>query len=253
MTPSERGRVDRVLHDARVAAYPPGEYIGQESFMTAGGILALGRRAGVGPAVHVLDLCCGLAGPGRYLTRELGCRYLGVDQDPSAIDLARQRSAGLPCRFVTAIVPPVPPGDRDVVLLLETLLAFRDKRALVSQIAAVLRPGGRFACTVEDGMPLTARERAAMPQADTVWPIPLPELESLLAEAGLTVTWRHDDSASHLAVVDALVDAFTTHLARIAAELGASAIDELLAGHRLWSSWLRSGRVRKVALVAQRR
>ena len=47
--------------------------------MTAGEILALAVRAGVGPGVAVLDLCCGVAGPGRYLARELDCDYLGVD------------------------------------------------------------------------------------------------------------------------------------------------------------------------------
>ncbi|WP_347352890.1 class I SAM-dependent methyltransferase [Intrasporangium sp.] len=254
----QRRRLDAALHRARVSAYPPGEYVGQESFMSAGEILALGRRAGIGPGVDLLDLCCGVAGPGRHLTRELGCRYLGVDCDPSATALARERAAGLPCRFVTATVPPLPPGAPDVVLLLETLLAFRDKQVLVGQVADALRPGGRFACTLEEGMPLTDRERAAMPQADTVWPVPLAELESLLRRAGLAVTWWQDHSPAHLAVVDALVAAFTEHRAQIAAELGDSVgdgvavLDELLVGHRLWASWLRSGRIRKIALVAVR-
>ena len=53
------------------------------------------------------------------------------------------------------------------MLLLETMLAFEDKDALVRAIAAALRPGGRFAFTLEEGPPLTAAERAAMPDADT--------------------------------------------------------------------------------------
>jgi hypothetical protein len=29
-------------------------------------------------------------------------------------------------------------------------------------------------------------------------------------------------------------------------------VDELLAAHRLWSDWLATGRVRKIAVVAER-
>ena len=36
-------------------------------------------RPGIAPGVSVLDLCCGVGGPGRFITRELGCDYLGVD------------------------------------------------------------------------------------------------------------------------------------------------------------------------------
>lgn len=88
----------QALQRARVAAYDPGEFVGQESFMRAGEILQLATRAGVGPGVSVLDLCCGIAGPGRFITQQLGCTYLGVDLSPSAIDIAdrRARDAGLP-------------------------------------------------------------------------------------------------------------------------------------------------------------
>ena len=68
------------LGRARATAYPAGEYVGQESFMRAAEIRRLARQARVGPGVSVLDLCCGVAGPGRMITAESGCRYLGVDQ-----------------------------------------------------------------------------------------------------------------------------------------------------------------------------
>ena len=165
----ERTPFDRALQRARVAAYAPGEFVGQESFMRAGEILSLARRAGIGPGVSVLDLCCGVAGPGRHIAAELGCTYLGVDASPSAIELARDRAVGLPCSFEVAHVPPVPAGPFDVVLLLETLLAFADKEPLLRGVSAALRLGGRFALTVEEGEPLTALERERMPDADTVW------------------------------------------------------------------------------------
>ena len=246
-----RAAIDRALHRARLSAYGPGEFVGQESFMTAAEIRALAVQAGVGPGVTVLDLCCGVAGPGQFLTRELGCAYLGVDASPSAVAIARERASDLPCRFATARVPPVPAGSFDVVLLLETMLAFEDKEALVREMAAALRPGGHLAFTLEEGGPLTTAERAAMPDADTVWLTPLDEIVTSLERTGLIITWQEDHSRAHLAMALALADAFAADAREIAAQIGRRPLDELLAAHRLWVEWLDEGRVRKLALVAE--
>jgi SAM-dependent methyltransferase len=248
----DRAPFDLALHRARVSAYAPGEFAGQESFMTAAEIRDLAARAGVAPGVRVLDLCCGTGGPGRLIARELGCEYMGVDSSASAVAIARERADGLPCRFATARVPPLPAGHFDVVLLLETMLGFEDKDALLREIAAALRPGGRLAFTLEEGEPLTTAERTEMPDADTVWLTPLDEMERSLERAGLAVAWREDRSAAHLATAQALTDAFAADAEDIAARIGRRALDELLAAHRLWIEWLAEGRVRKLALVAER-
>jgi SAM-dependent methyltransferase len=252
MRQDDRAGFDRALQRARVSAYAAGEFVGQESFMTAGEIRALAAQGGVGPGVTVLDLCCGVAGPGRLLARELGCAYLGVDASASAVALARERAGDLPCRFATAQVPPLPAGSFDVVLLLETMLAFADKDALVRAIAAALPPGGRFAFTLEEGPPLTAAERAAMPDGDTVWLTPLDELAATLERAGLVLTWQEDHSRAHRATAQALAGAFAADAADIAAQIGRRTLAELVAAHRLWVEWLDAGRVRKLALVAER-
>ena len=246
MRQDDRAPFDQALRHARKSAYAAGEFVGQESFMTAGEIQALALRAGIGSGVSVLDLCCGVAGPGRFLTRELGCVYLGVDASASAVAVARERAGDLPCRFAIAQVPPLPAGSFDVVLLLETMLAFEDKDALVRDIAVALRAGGRFAFTLEEGPPLTTAERAAMPDADTVWLTPLDELATSLERAGLVVTWQQDRSRPHRAMAQALADAFAADAAEIAAQIGRRALDELLAAHRLWVEWLDVGRVRKL-------
>jgi len=243
---------DRALQRARSAAYPAGEFVGQEGFMTAGEIRALARRAGAGPSVAVLDLCCGIAGPGCLIARELGCDYLGVDSSASAVAIARARAGDLPCRFAVAQVPPLPAGGFDVVLLLEAMLAVADKDALVRAVAAALRPGGRFAFTLEAGLPLTAAERGAMPDADTVWLTPVDVLAASLERAGLVVTWQEDQSTSHRALAAALADAFAADSDAIVAQVGRRALDDLLAAHRLWVEWLDQGRVQKLALVAER-
>ena len=138
------------------------------------------------------------------------------------------------------------------MLLLETMLAFEEKGALVRAVAGALRPGGRFAFTLEEGAPLTAAERAAMPDADTVWLTPLDEL---------TTSARAGRARGHVAGGPQPRARFDGdgHGGRarrdaeaIAAQIGRRALDELLAAHGLWSEWLDEGRVRKLALVAER-
>jgi SAM-dependent methyltransferase len=209
----DRAPFDCALRHARASAYAPGEFVGQESFMTAGEIRGLAMRAGVGRGVAVLDLCCGIAGPGRFITRELGCTYLGVDASASAVAIARERAGDLPCQFAVAQIPPLPSGPFDVVLMLETMLAFEDKDALV---------------------------------------MPLDELAASLRRAGFVVVWQEDHSRAHRATAQALVDAFAKDAEDIATQIGGRALDEMLAAHRLWIEWLDAGRVRKLALVAQR-
>jgi len=253
MKQDDRAPFDQALRRAREAAFGPDEYAEQESFMRAGEIRTLADQAGIAAGVSVLDLCCGVAGPGRLTTRERGCGYLGIDQSASAIDIARDRARDLACRFVVAQVPPLPPGTFDVVLLLETMLAFRDKATLLRGISEALTAGGRFAFTLEEGQPLTGPERDRMPDADTVWLTPAAEMRTLLERAGLGVRWQADWSRAHRRVAEALIDAFAADATAITARIGRRALDELLASHRLWSEWLATGRVRKIAFVTEKR
>jgi ubiquinone/menaquinone biosynthesis C-methylase UbiE len=220
--------------------------------MRASEVRTLARRAGVGRGVSVLDLCCGVAGPGRMITAESGCRYLGVDHSASALAIARELASDLPCRFEQAHIPPLPDGRFDVVLLLETMLAFPDKGALADEVARVLEAGGRFAFTVEEGQPLTEQERTVMPAPDTVWPVHLAKLTGVLREAGLIVTWRLECSSSHQATAAALLRCYRADSLQIAAEIGTQAAADLITSHQLWTDWLGSGRVRKFAMVAQK-
>lgn len=241
------------LERARQASFPAGEYVGQESFMRASEIRQIARHAGIGPGVSVLDLCCGIAGPGRLLVAEHGCHYLGIDYSVSAIEIARELAGDLPCGFEQMSVPPIPDGRFEVVLLLETMLAFPDKTALLHGVARALEPGSRVALTVEEGRPLTADEQAGMPDADTVWFVELAELTGLLDMVGLSVIWRQEYTDAHRATATALLQAFRADSAEIENRIGRLALTELITAHELWSRWLTVGRVRKFALVAAKR
>jgi ubiquinone/menaquinone biosynthesis C-methylase UbiE len=226
--------------------------VGQESFMRAAEIRRLAHQARVGPGVPVLDLCCGVAGPGRMITAESGCHYLGVDQSASALATARQLAGELPCRFEQAHLPPLPESRFEVIFLLETMLAFPDKEALMGEVTRVLEPGGRFAFTVEEGRPLTWQEQSRMPAADTVWPVELAKLTGLLRNAGLAVTWQQEYSSAHHAIATALLRCYRADSPQIAGQIGTQATAELITAHQLWNEWLGSGRVRKFAMVAEK-
>ena len=218
--------------------------------MTAGEIRALAVQAGIGPGVTVLDLCCGIAGPGRFLTRELGCAYLGVDASASAVAIARERAGDLPCRFAVAQIPPLPAGPFDVVLLLETMLAFEDKDALVREIAERCGPAG--------GSPSRSRRgrRSRRPSGRRC---PTPTRSGSPRSTRWSRPWSGPASSSRGRRTTAARiarrrrrwrDAFAADAEEIAAQIGRRALDELLAAHRLWIEWLDAGRVRKFALVA---
>lgn len=252
MRQDERAPFFEALQRARPFAYGPGEFVDQEGFMRAEDIRSLAVEAGVGPGVSVLDLCCGVAGPGRFITQEFGCSYLGLDLSASAIDIARERAGDLGCRFAVSRVPPVPRGPFDVALLLETMLAFPDKDRVLHEVSGALPIGGRFAFTLEEGHPLTDAERRHMPDDDTVWLISLQDMLSRLERFGLRVRWQEECSQSHRGVVDAMITSLVAHASEIATRIGRRALDELLTAHRLWSEWLGEGRVRKFAFVAEK-
>ena len=189
--------------------------------MRAAEIRALADRAGIAPGVSVLDLCCGVAGPGRFITRELGCTYLGVDSSSSAIDIARERAGDLPCRFEVSRIPPIPPGPFDVVLLLETMLAFPDKETLLQEIsralddrrAVRLHPGGGRA-------PHGGRSESACPTPTRSGSPRCRRCSRAWSGSGCVVRWQDDCSRSHRAMADSLIDAFAADATDIAAQIG---------------------------------
>ena len=60
-------------------------------------------------------------------------------------------------------------------------------------------------------------------------------------------------TAAHRRTATALLAGYRDDAGDIAASVGARALRELIAAHELWCAWLGTGRVRKFALVAQRR
>lgn len=114
---------------------------------------ALAALAGIDAGCHVLDLCCGLGGPSRYLAHNFGCRVTGIDLTESRVAGARRLTAlaGLAERVTlhcgNALALPFSDAVFDVVIGQEAFCHIPDKARLVAEAVRVLKPGGRMAFT----------------------------------------------------------------------------------------------------------
>ena len=114
---------------------------------------ALARRAGVGAASRVLDVCAGLGGPARFLATRRGCRVVGIELNPGRAAGARRLTErvglGALVRIVRGDATRLPFADAafDACLSQEALLHIADKAAVLAGCHRVLVPGGRLAFT----------------------------------------------------------------------------------------------------------
>lgn len=137
-----------------------------------GGIAAvevLAARAGIRRDHHVLDVCCGLGGPARWIAHRLGCRVTGLDVTASRVASARRLTGrvglGHLVDFVhgDATAMPLPDAAFDVVMSQEAWLHVPDKPAVIAECARVMKPGAALAFTdVTARVPLAPATEARM-------------------------------------------------------------------------------------------
>jgi ubiquinone/menaquinone biosynthesis C-methylase UbiE len=148
-----------------------------------------------GPQEKVLDIGCGLGGPGRFLVDRFGCSVVGTDLLAKRIEIAKAltRKTGLEKRisYRVADATDLPFKDRSFshAWMLDVSMHIRDKAALFHEIARVLRPGGLFVMH-EQTAPIPEAMRPVTRQAPYIAPS-LPQLIRYVDGAGLRVlTWR---------------------------------------------------------------
>jgi SAM-dependent methyltransferase len=154
-----------------------------------------------GPGDLILDLGCGLGGPGRFLAERFACRVLGLDLVPERIEVARDltKRTGLEDRVDhrvgDACALPVEAASCAQVWMLDASIHVRDKPRLFGEIARVLRPGGVLVLHDQVG-PLPRAMRVVTRRA----PYHAPSLTSLLRrveDAGLRLLlWQ--DTTPHI-------------------------------------------------------
>jgi len=234
------------------AAFGASQHIGQQGYLTADAIVALGRAVGAGPGTRVLDVCCGPGAPVALLARRLGCSAVGVDRSGAALRFAAGR-AGAP-RYVMgdAMSLPFATAAFDSVVMFHSMLAIPDKTALLREVARVLVSGGRFGCTAEVGTPLDGAELAKMEPDPLAHVLEESDLLGMLRGAGLLPRRVDDLTRQHAGIARRLADAMTAARGPLARDLGTTAVDAVLASTLIWADLFERRRVAAIAIVAQR-
>jgi len=136
------------------------------------------ERARIESRMHVLDLGCGVGGASRVIASTCGCRVTGVDLTLQFVEIARELTRrcgmtdGIEFRQGDALHLPFAEGTFDHVWCHAVTMNIPDKRMLASEVARVLKSGGRFSCY----------EMAQGPGGALIFPLP----------------WATDTSASFL-------------------------------------------------------
>ena len=144
----------------------------------------------------VLDLGCGLGGPGRFLIDTFGCSIVGIDLLPLRIELAQSLAElthtndRATYRVADATALDFDTASFAQVWMLDVGIHIRDKHALFSEIARVLEPGGLLVMHEQTGPLPNASIFPAKRQAPYIAPS-LPQLIRYVEAAGLRMlTWR---------------------------------------------------------------
>jgi cyclopropane fatty-acyl-phospholipid synthase-like methyltransferase len=128
-------------------AFDQDHYGGLDAVRALGDALTLDRSN------HVLDICCGLGGPARFIATTYGCKVHGVDLNQSRIDGAETLTAltGLDKQIeytcADACELPFADGAFDRLMSQEAFLHIENREALLSQCRRVLQATGQFAFT----------------------------------------------------------------------------------------------------------
>ncbi len=149
----------------------------------------------------VLDIGCGIGGPGRFLADRFSGSVVGIDIVPQRTEIAQSLTdltgmgARISYRVADATDLPFGAGAFAQVWMLDVGIHIRDKRALFGEIARVLQPGGLLVMHDQMG-PLPPAMRPVTRRAPFIAPS-LPQLLRYVDGAGLRVqTWR--DTTVHV-------------------------------------------------------
>lgn len=172
-----------VIRDKRVA---PADLAPVDEFHNRGrdATLELAALAGFGRGERVIDVGSGLGGSARHLADEHGCRVTGIDATREYVETARElaRRVGLEdsvdFHHASALSLPFDDASFDGAWTEHVQMNIADKTAFFSEIARVIKPGGRLAF----------HEILAGSNGELAFPVPwaeTAELSFLADEAGM--------------------------------------------------------------------
>jgi SAM-dependent methyltransferase len=146
--------------------------------------VADGLKLGVGELL--VDLACGAGGPGLWVANECGARLIGRDVSQVAVERATERATALAmdgrAEFGQGSFEEthIESGSADAVMTVDALQYAPDKTKALTEMARIVRPGGRLAIVAFE---LDADRIAGFP----AWTDPVGDYRPLLELAGFDV------------------------------------------------------------------
>jgi SAM-dependent methyltransferase len=113
--------------------------------------LRMAETAGLAAGMHVIDIGCGIGGPARALAHHFGCKVSGIDLTEEFCSVGRMLTERTGLEQVVeihqadAVDLPFEDAVFDLAWMQHTMTNVPDKARLFSEIARVLRPGGKVA------------------------------------------------------------------------------------------------------------
>ena len=191
------------------------------SFLPFAQLRALAEGVNLAADQLLVDLACGAGGPGLWVAKQSGARLAGRDLSPVAVERATERAVALGLDSRADFAPGsfeqtgLATGSADAVMTVDALQYAPDKAKAFTEVARVLRNGGRFAFVAFE---LDAERIAGLP----VWGDPVGDYRPLLERTGFEVlsyqqipNWRDQVTEGF--------DAVVAEQGALEAELGQSA------------------------------
>ena len=183
------------------------------------------------PGEVVVDVACGTGGPGLWIAQQSSASLIGVDPSPAGLAAAGERAArtglGGRSRFEQGSFEHtgLPGSSADVVMSIEAFQYAPDKRAGLSELARILRPGGRLGVICFEVDPAKTR---GLPVLGVD---PVGDYRPLLTRAGFEVL-AYEETAGWAERVEAAFGAIVDAADALAVEMGeqasASAVAEAM-------------------------